>query len=114
SSVYCCVSQHYGSVSCGGCVVDRLNSLVHFYVWEACVEEFGFEPGLDPFKPPALGGEDSNVDVVEVGVLVDAILADWRVVSDPGHQPQAEIAVDCCDAPAGGYKLPPLTLTQHT
>src|SRR5207245_3479589 len=86
-------------MSVWGDIIAILDIRGHVYVWEASCKEFRFEPGLDPFEPPALRRQNSHIGVVQVGVLVDAVLVDEWMLSDSRHQSEAEIAVNC------GYAL---------
>src|SRR2546426_12845664 len=94
-------------------IVGILDIRDHVYVWEASCKEFGFEPGLDPFEPPALRRQNSHVDVVEIVVLVDPVFVDKRVLSNSFHQSEAKIAVDSGDTPSCRDEFPSLVLTEH-
>src|ERR1700757_2008909 len=95
-------------------IVDGLNVSRYVYVWKTCSEKLWLEPGFNPFKSPALRGQDSNVCVVEVTVLVNAILVDGRVMPDSRHQSQAQVAVHCGYAPTSRDQLSLLALSEHS
>src|SRR6266571_4509041 len=85
----------------------------HVYVREASCEQFGFKPRLYPFESPALGRKNSDIDIVQVSVLVDPVFVDEWMLPDPCHESEAEITVNCSDAPPCRDKLPSLVLAEH-